>query len=334
MSSELVEAIKESNMNDRQATGKQRWGWGVLVPLALIIFVGLWLPARLGVANPGGGMALSWLINALLMFAIIALIGLALDKGPFGILIDHRNMMSLSRLQMVLWTVMILSAFITTALARVADTRVHPDGYQCGLVTAADGSEVPDPNCAGPLDITMPPLLWTLMGISLTSAISSPLLKAFKAQRTAEDDRRRKTAAARTSMTLGGADVEPATYENVLKEKEAEHPEETKLTNEGALVKKTSWMDARLSDIYMGEEVANFMYVDIAKVQNFLFSVFSVVAYAVALGFAMNGAQNMAGFFAFPEVPEGLVAVIGISHGGYLTDKAFTHAAPTEAPPG
>lgn len=324
--------IPTEGLSDRQATGKQGWGWGVLVPLALIIFVGLWLPARF-VERPGGGMALAWLINAVLMFAIIALIGLALNKGPFGILIDHRNMMSLSRLQMVLWTVVILSAFITTALARVADTRLHPDGYQCGLVVNADGVEVPDPKCASALDITLPPLLWTLMGISLTSAISSPLLKAFKAQRTSEEDRRRKTAATRTSMTLGGADVAPASYDNVLKEKAAEEPEGEKLTNEGALVKKTSWLDARLSDIYMGEEVANFMYVDIAKVQNFLFSIFAVVAYAVALAVAMTGAQSAAAFFTFPELPEGLVAIIGISHGGYLTDKAFTHATPTEAPP-
>jgi hypothetical protein len=134
-------------------------------------------------------------------------------------------------------------------------------------------------------------------------------------------------------MTLGGETVEPASFDNALKEATVGMPEEDKPKNEGALVKKTSWTDARLSDIFMGEEVANFMYVDIAKVQNFLFSLFAVVAYAAALAMAMSAAESAAKFFAFPNIPEGLIAVIGISHGGYLTDKAFTHATPTEPAP-
>jgi hypothetical protein len=64
------------------------------------------------------------------------------------------------------------------------------------------------------------------------------------------------------------------------------------------------------------------MYVDIAKVQNFVQPV-RVVAYAAALAIAMSGAGMVAKFFEFPNIPEGLIAVIGISHGGYLTDKAF-----------
>ena len=316
---------------------KQGWGWGVLVPLALMIFIGLWLPGRLEAINPGGGLMLAWLINIVFMLAIAAIIGMALNKGPMGILIDPRNMMSLSRLQMVLWTVVILSAFVTTALARVGDSRVHPGRYVCETTVDAEGNEVQEKDCATPLDVNLPPLLWTLMGISLTSAVSSPLLTAFKAQRTSEEDRRRKAAAGKASLTLGGGGepVQPATYDNTLKEAKAEtpDPEAEKLKNEGALVKKESWTDARLSDIFMGEEVANFMYVDIAKVQNFLFSVFAVVAYGVAVAIAMSSVVSVAKFITLPELPQGLVAVIGISHGGYLTDKAFTHATPTEAPP-
>lgn len=320
-------------MNDQQVSGKQGWGWGVLIPLALMIFIGLWLPARLEATNPGVGLPIAWLFNVVFMMAIIALIGMALNKGPFGILIDTRNMMSLSRLQMVLWMVVILSAFVTTALARIGDSRIHPGRYDCATVVNADGVEEPEAGCAEPLGISLPPLVWTLMGISLTSAVSSPLLSAFKAQRTTEEDRRRKNAATKTSMTLGGETVEPATFDNALKEATAGMPEEEKPKNDGALVKKTSWTDARLSDVFMGEEVANFMYVDIAKVQNFLFSLFAVVAYAAALAMAMSGAVIVAKFFEFPNIPEGLIAVIGISHGGYLTDKAFTHATPTEPAP-
>ena len=319
-------------MADRKDSGKQGWGWGVLIPVAVIIFIGLWLPVRLEPVNPGGGLLFAWLINIFLMLVIAGLIGFSLNKGAFGILIDSRNMMSLSRLQMVLWMVVILSAFVTVGLARVGDTRIHPGRYVCKTVLNEAGEEVPEAGCAAPLDIQVPAMLWTLMGISLASAVSSPLLKNFKAQRTAEEDRRRKNAATKTSLTLGGEVVEPATFDNTLKEATT-GAEEEELQNEGALVKKSSWLEARFSDIFMGEEVGNFMYVDIAKVQNFLFSIFAVAAYGAALGMAMSGAVSIAKFFAFPELSEGLVTVIGISHGGYLTDKAFTHATPTEPAP-
>jgi hypothetical protein len=82
----------------------------------------------------------------------------------------------------------------------------------------------------------------------------------------------------------------------------------------------------------MGEEVSNFMYVDIPKVQNFFFTIVAVIAYVVALAVAMSTTKSIPAFFAFPDLPAGLIAVISISHGGYLTDKAFTHTTPT-APP-
>jgi hypothetical protein len=84
----------------------------------------------------------------------------------------------------------------------------------------------------------------------------------------------------------------------------------------------------------MGEEVGTFMYVDIAKVQNFFFTIVAVVAYSVALAAAMSAAAGISKFFAFPDLPAGLIAIISISHGGYLTDKAFTHTTPDVPPPG
>lgn len=320
-------------MNDQQPVVKQGWGWGVLIPIAAIVVIGIWLPVGPQGIKAGVRMALSWTAIGILMFVILALIGNAVNKGPFGVLIDNRNMMSLSRLQIILWTVVILSAFVSTMLARVSDSRIHPEDYQCKTITNEEGVEVSEPGCAEPLDIQVPAMLWTLMGISLASAVGSPLLKNFKAQRTADEDRQRKKMAERTSMTLGGEEVPPVTFDNRLDQVATSMGVEEKPQNEGAVVKKANWLEARFSDIFMGEEVANFMYVDIAKVQNFLFSVFAVVSYAVAVGIAMAGAASIAEFIALPEMPEGLVAVIGISHGGYLTDKAFTHTTPTEPAP-
>ncbi len=319
-------------MSNNQENVRQLWGWGILPLVALIIAGGFLLPRWLGtiVKNPGGGLALTWLVVAIFMLSIIGIIGESLNKGLLGILIDNRNMMSLSRLQIVLWTVLILSAFVTVALARVSDSRFNPHGYVCELAETAQGETGKESECADPLGIQLPPLLWTLMGISVASSVASPLLKTAKARRTEEDDRK-QTRAAKTRRETDGA----ATYRNVLETTTRDDPRaaEEPIENQGALVKKKSWRDARLSDVFMGEEVSDFMYVDVAKVQNFFFTMIAVVAYAVALAVAMSTASSLADFFAFPDLPPSLIAVIGISHGGYLTDKAFTHSIPTTKPP-
>ncbi len=315
-------------MSNNQENVRQLWGWGILPLVALIIGGGFLLPRWLGnlIKHPGGGMALTWLVIAILMLIMMAIIGESLNKGLLGILIDSRNMMSLSRLQIVVWTVLILSAFVTVTLARVSDSRFNPDGYACPPAETAQGETGSEPECADPLGVQLPALLWTLMGISVTSAVASPLLKTAKARRTEEDDRK-QTRAANSREEPDGA----ATYGNVLKKTKRGDPRAAKepVENQGALVRKTSWRDARLSDIFMGEEVSNFMYVDVAKVQNFFFTMIAIVAYAVALAVAMSAASSLAAFFAFPNLPSSLIAVIGISHGGYLTDKAFTHSVPT-----
>jgi hypothetical protein len=154
------------------------------------------------------------------------------------------------------------------------------------------------------------------------------VLKAAKAQRTAEEDRARLRAAKKQGLKPS----EAASFGQTLKEAKEDQPQGDALEHEGALVKKDKWTDARFADVFMGEEVASFMYVDIPKVQNFFFTIVAVVAYSVALAVAMSNAASIADFFAFPDLPGGLIAVISISHGGYLTDKAFTHATP-DVPP-
>jgi hypothetical protein len=293
-----------------------------IVLLILMIFVGLFVPQF--------GLAWAWIGVAILMLPVFVLVGVSLGKGIAGILIDPAtNMMSLSRLQVVLWTGLVLSAFITVALGRVGDSRLHSSDY-CSPPKIAEGQI----QCTDPLGIQLPQLLWALVGISITTAVGSPLLKAAKAQRTAEEDRNRVRAATKRTPP-GGAPEPVATYTQVLKQRETENPIIAKVATgqpNGVLVRKDSWTEATFSDLFTGEEVSNFMYVDIAKVQNFFFTMIAVTAYAVALWVAMSTAGSIAKFFMFPDLPSGLVAIISISHTGYLTDKAFTHSTPTTPP--
>ena len=81
-----------------------------------------------------------------------------------GILINERNLISLSRFQMVSWTVLLLSAFLAIALKRL---------------------HILSPNeHALPLNISMDWRLWALMGISATSLVGSPLILSSKTTQT------------------------------------------------------------------------------------------------------------------------------------------------------
>ena len=137
--------------------------WLMAACVALMIPTGLLLPQ-------GIGLGLTWLVIAILMLLAIGIAGLSLGKGWTGVLVDPKmNTMSLSRFQIMLWTWVILSSFVTLALARIWDSRTHPDRYK-----PRPQPSVGEVEYADPLDIQLPPLLWALMGISLTSAVGSP----------------------------------------------------------------------------------------------------------------------------------------------------------------
>ena len=79
--------------------------------------------------------------------------------------------MSLSRLQMLLWTVLILSGLLTAVAANAA----------------AGVNE--------PLAITVPASLWLLMGISTASMIGSPILQRVQQNRSASAEAKRHVLA-------------------------------------------------------------------------------------------------------------------------------------------
>src|SRR5262249_20662514 len=93
----------------------------------------------------------SWLIFLLLLGSFMAIAADGINNRRLGALIDERNRISLSRLQMAAWTLLILSAFMAAAIGNV-----HAGA----------------PN---PLDIVIPQEVWMLMGITTTSLVGSPL---------------------------------------------------------------------------------------------------------------------------------------------------------------
>jgi hypothetical protein len=104
----------------------------------------------------------AWLLVAVCMIAFLLFLGRWISGRPLGVLINERNLISLSRFQMVSWPVLLLSAFFVIAMARL-----HASS-------------------ASPLNIMMDCRLWALMGISATSLVGTPLILSSKTSEAAE----------------------------------------------------------------------------------------------------------------------------------------------------
>ena len=118
---------------------------------------------------------------ALLIVAILA-IGYALNGRPEGLIIDNRNRMSLSKLQMLIWTVVVVSALVVYAAYNV---RLCP----CNTT---------------PLEITIPQELLFAMGIAATSFVATPTILSLKSQDkpTTDDVKSANAAAVANNATL------------------------------------------------------------------------------------------------------------------------------------
>ncbi|MBA3869138.1 MAG: hypothetical protein H0X30_08290 [Anaerolineae bacterium] len=218
-----------------------------------------------------------WAIMLLLaLFGIIA--GNGVTGQWLGLFIDTRNKVGLARFQMILWTILILSAYLTGVMVNVDLKRPEP------------------------LSIAIPPDLWLLMGISTTSLIGSPLiLSAKKARESKELDKQRALEA----LTRQAVDTD-------------------KVTIVGQLVVNQAPETARWADMFQGSEIGNVGQLDLGKVQMFFFTLILVLAYASALSTLFQ--QSTAPVLALPVIDGGMLALLGISHAGYLVNKALPHS--------
>ncbi len=94
-----------------------------------------------------------WYGYLLLLLVVLLLLGKAITGSWRGVLIDERNVISLSRFQLLAWTWLILPAYAVAVL-----WNLQQSGTQAIDSIALDSS------------------LWLLMGISTTSLAASPLI--------------------------------------------------------------------------------------------------------------------------------------------------------------
>ena len=216
-----------------------------------------------------------------------------------GVLADERNKISLSRLQMILWTVVILAGFITLALGNLS-------------------------YCAEKaLDIGLPQELWMLLGISTASLVGSPLIRSTKTTQEPNPQEMEKTLGTMSVNYKSLKEVAGELKNEKTPQKVPENLANT-VTNLGQVVVNLNPKAISWADLFRGEETGNAAQIDLGKIQMFFFTLIGVLTYGAAL--AVMFANQSKAIYAFPDLSQGLVALLGISHAGYMVNKAVPHS--------
>lgn len=105
----------------------------------------------------GGGRPTTWFVTLALFAAMFAAAGYAIRSRWDGVFIDRDNRISLSRFQLIAWTVLLVSALFTAGLSNAMPT-----------------------SSPTPLLIDIPGEIWALLGLGAFSAVASPAIKDSK----------------------------------------------------------------------------------------------------------------------------------------------------------
>lgn len=128
------------------------WKWfhtlGLFGLLPIIVYVG---------GSKGVDYEIAFYTTIVLMIALASIIGHGVTGFRRGILIDEANRISLSRFQLTVWTIVILSALLTAAFGNLFR------GFTQG-------------ECKGPLDIEISRNVWALLTMSVTTAVAALLI--------------------------------------------------------------------------------------------------------------------------------------------------------------
>lgn len=250
------------------------------------------------------------MLAAMLAIALLAIAaGLAVKGRAMGVLIDARNRFSLARTQMILWTFVLLGGYLVLSLFNIGfsadDIRVLDQ--LAGMQRAGD-------EATGALRLeglgamlqaisyfpTMRAELWAVLGLVVGTPLVSHVLLS------------KKPAADPSSTGQAGA---------VTAAKQSP----------GLLDTRANAALARLSDLFLGEEVASRGEIGISRLQHLVVTALLVATYLnLLLTFArsidalsiIRGAQSVTPLFpAMPDVDATFVALLLLSHGTYLVVK-------------
>lgn len=223
----------------------------------------------------------NWALTVVLMVIFLMVIGIGISGRPLGVLINERKLMSLSRFQVALWTVIVLAGYLVIVIARVKQGDV-----------------------ADPLIVQIDWQVWTLLGISTTALVGSPLISAVKRQK--KPDEKEADIGVKALQDAYGKD------------------QSLKANSVGLLYTNKTADEARFTDMFESDEFTHTMLIDLGKVQMFFFTVVAAIAFSGELLHVIVSTDLFIDNVAMPSFPEGLLTLMGISNAGYLGAKGVT----------
>jgi hypothetical protein len=305
---------------------------------SLVVFAGLtaafvgsayWVfyNARFG-ATPDTEPLLLWMVITAVLVAFFLFTGWIVGDRIDAVLIQDNNRISLSRFQLVAWTILLLGGYLTLAMwdlgvwfhlqvlasgPAAAGHGVAATAHHVAQATAVSGGPTAQQtaHAAGstPADGTAPfptmsKYLWGLLGIvNITPLVSNLVLQPKKAINVSDADADAlKAVSAPTDVT----------------------------TNLGGIDARSDPSAAQWTDLFTGEEVANRNTVDVSRVQQFIVTLLLLTTYAMLLGSTLSNVGRDA-LTNMPDISETFLALLGISHGAYLAAKATPKPVPSSS---
>jgi hypothetical protein len=237
--------------------------------------------ARLGILFGSLAALLFWFMS----------VGVGVTGQRAGILWTSRNTYSLSRLQLTLWSWLVLSALMSAVICRMLYL-LAPEGTG-GFV--------------GAMNVVIPSELLQVMGISVASATLTPLILSSKTQPGPSPTAQ---SAATTSQLDAAADRVGAPIQAL-----------------GSVVVRDANFPPLFKDLFQGDEVSKAGIVDMGKVQQAIVSLVLIVGYLfILIDLFMTGnagaVPKAPGSTELPSLSSAVVYLLGISHAGYLAMKA------------
>jgi hypothetical protein len=284
----------------------------------------------------------AWLVIAIGVAAMVAIAGWVVNRELFGAFIDSRNRYSLSRLQLAAWTALVLSAWLAVVLVRIAADIAVADALEVaipGAVVAALGLSTGSFALSGAVkdrkrQQTVTPSWWAQLDTQ-RQQVADRLGQATLEQVNAAAARSAMPEGDRRRQALDKKVEEKQTELDAMRKQMAELDAlaEAQRKAEGLLARNESPADATAGDLFRGEEVIDARTVDFGKVQMLFITIAIIGAYAFVLAEAIDDGTLFAGTeggVTFPDLADSLVALLAISHGGYLAIKASNSTATTQ----
>jgi hypothetical protein len=141
------------------AQRNQPWSMGVTLSIIVLFILVI---ALVGIFIPTSWRLGDWIAILILLALALVLLGRSVTGYWSGFLIDNRNKMSLARLQLGLWLILISSAFLAASL-----TNLHINMFSTPLNFSV--STTP----SNPLSIAIPPEILAIFGVSATSLVGA-----------------------------------------------------------------------------------------------------------------------------------------------------------------